>query len=100
MIPVLFPMISIRVQMKRLFFRVSKILIPNDAPIIFEKLKNTILARLPEKVYSIYNDGKYFDLQYFNDVNVGLQNGVNVYIFRKMFTLLIFSKLQIRCKLP
>jgi hypothetical protein len=61
MISVLFPMIPIWVQMKRLFFRVSRILIPNEAPIIFEKLKNAILARLPEKYYNYYNCCKYDD---------------------------------------
>jgi hypothetical protein len=82
MIPILFPTISNRVQIKRLFFRVSRIFIPNDAPIILEKLKIAILARLPEKVYNIYNGYKCIDFQSFYPVSFCLQTGVNVYIFQ------------------
>jgi RsiW-degrading membrane proteinase PrsW (M82 family) len=53
-IPVLFPMIPNPDSMMRLFFRIPSAFIPNDAPIIFEKLKNAILARLPEKYYNYY----------------------------------------------
>jgi hypothetical protein len=91
MISVLFPMIPIWVQIKRLFFRVSRILIPNEAPIILEKLKIVILANHPEKVYNIYNGYKCSDFQLFYHVHFGLQKGVNVYIFYKKFTSLFLK---------
>jgi hypothetical protein len=54
MIPVLFPMIPIWVQMKRLFFRVSRILIPNDAPIILEKPENRDFSKPTPKKFTMF----------------------------------------------